>query len=76
MMVTSLPSVADKLESANYLANGEEAEAFGEDDAARDKVRYVQAAYRLEECGLRDDLEELARRLDGFPCVPKVALEG
>jgi hypothetical protein len=50
----SLSSVANELESANHLANGEKSKALSEDDAAGNELAGGQAA---------DLLEEVLRRL-------------
>ena len=47
-----LAVVADELEAADHLANGEEAEALGEDDTASGELGGVEVAGLLEE-GLR-----------------------
>lgn len=45
----SLSSVANELESANHLANGEKSKALSEDDAASNELAGSQAAGLLEE---------------------------
>jgi hypothetical protein len=68
-----LAVVADNLEAADHLADGEEAEALGEDDAAGDELGGADVADGLED-GL-GGLEEAAG-LDGSPGVLVVGLEG
>lgn len=75
MVLASHPPVTNELESAEHLANGEEADALSEDDAAGDELGAVHATYRVKKPRLGDALEELTRRLEGFPCVPEVGLE-
>lgn len=69
----SLPSVANELESANHLANGEKSKALSEDDAASNELAGCQAADLLEEVLRR--LEDGAA-LDGLPQGLVEGLEG
>lgn len=65
--------VADQLEPANHLANGEETKALGEDDTAGGELGGTDVADALEDGS--GGLEEAAG-LDGPPDVLVVALEG
>ena len=51
---TSLAVVANELEAANHLANGEETEALGSDDTASGELGRANVAGALEKalCGL------------------------
>lgn len=69
----SLSSVANELESANHLANGEKSKALSEDDAASNELAGCQAADLLEEVLRR--LEDGAA-LDGLPQGLVEGLEG
>lgn len=84
-----LAVVADELEAANHLTDGEEAEALGRDDAASDEGSLVQVAEALEDGGgllggrggggrgsLGGGVEEGAGVLEGLSGVAEVALEG
>lgn len=73
MVGGSLSSVANKLESANHLTNGEESKALGEDDTAGNELAGSQAADLLEEVLRR--LEDGAA-LDGLPQRLVEGLEG
>lgn len=86
---TSLAVVADELEAADHLANGEEAEALGGDDTDGDKRRRVDAAEALGSSsgllgrglssglgGLGGGAEEGAGVLGGLESVLGVGLEG
>lgn len=70
-MVSGLATVADELEAANHLADGEETEEFGEDDAASDDLGSTDAADGLEESAGRD-----GAGADGLEDVLVVGLEG
>ena len=54
MVGTSLAVVANELEAANHLANGEETEALGSDDTASGELGRANVAGALEKalCGL------------------------
>lgn len=68
-----LSSVANELESANHLTNGEESKALGENNTAGNELAGSQAAGLLEEVLRR--LEDGAV-LDGLPQVLVEGLEG
>ena len=73
MVSGSLAAVANQLESANHLANGEEAEALGEDDTTSSDLDTVEIPGLVEEVlgGLKE-----GPVLDGLQCVLVVGLEG
>lgn len=48
MFVSSTTSVANNLEPANHLANGEESNQLGEDDAVRRKLRLAEVSDLVE----------------------------
>lgn len=73
MVRGSLSSVANELESANHLANGEKSKALSEDDAASNELAGSQAADLLEKVLRR--LEDGAA-LDGLPQGLVEGLEG
>lgn len=73
MLVARLAAIADDLETTNHLADGEEAEALGEDDAAAGEVGGVEAADLLEE--VLGHLEVRAA-LNGAPEILVRGLEG
>lgn len=73
LVVGSLAVVANELEAAEHLTNGEEAEALSKDDTASSKLRSTDAAKLLEELLGRGDQgagaetvpEGLVERLEG-----------
>lgn len=71
LVVSGLATVADELEAANHLADGEETEDLGEDDAASDELGSSDAADGLEESAGRDGAVA-----DGLEEVLVVGLEG
>lgn len=73
MVSGSLAAVANQLESANHLANGEEAEALGEDDTTSSDLDTAEIPGLVEEVlgGLKE-----GPVLDGLQCVLVVGLEG
>lgn len=72
-MRASLAVVADQLEAANHLADGEEAEALSEDDAAGGQLGVADIPGLLDEgLGRLQD----AAVLDRPPQVLVVGLEG
>lgn len=73
MVGGGLSSVANELESANHLTNGEKSKALGEDDTAGNELAGSQAADLLEEVLGR--LEDGAA-LDGLPQGLVEGLEG
>lgn len=73
MVRSSLSAVANQLESANHLANGEETQALGEDDTTRNQLARSQATGLLEKVLGR--LEDGAA-LDGLPQGLVEVLEG
>lgn len=73
MVRSSLSAVANQLESANHLANGEETQALGEDDSTSNQLARSQAAGLLEKVLGR--LEDGAA-LDGLPQGLVEVLEG
>lgn len=70
-MVSGLATVADELEAANHLADGEETEELGEDDTTSDELGSTNAADGLEESAGRD-----GAGADGLEDVLVVGLEG
>lgn len=73
MVRGGLAVVPDKLEAADHLADGKEADALSEDNTTSDDLGSADVAGALEN-GLRR-LEE-ASGLDGSPDVLVVGLEG
>lgn len=73
MVRSSLSAVANQLESANHLANGEETQALSEDDTTSNQLARSQAASLLEKVLGR--LEDGAA-LDGLPQGLVEVLEG
>ena len=85
MVSTSLAVVADDLESANHLSNGEEAEALSEDDSAGEELGTGQIPRLLQNRSwlrgrlrrsLLGGLEEGAGVPHLLPYVLEVYLEG
>ena len=73
MVRGGLSAVANQLESANHLTNGEEAEALSKYDTASSQLTRGQAADLLDEVLRRP---EDGAALDGLPQGLVVALEG
>jgi hypothetical protein len=67
-----LAVVSNELESANHLADGEEADALGEDDAASGELGGAKVAGTLDEVHARSDDASV---LDGLPQLLVEALE-
>lgn len=73
VVLASLAVVADELEATNHLADGEETQALGGNDAASGELGGAEVADLVEEVLRR--LEDGAG-LDGAPQVLVVGLEG
>jgi hypothetical protein len=74
--VVHLAAVPDELEAANHFADGEEAEALGEQDAAGGRLGSCDVAQLLGVGGLDDAVEEPGRVLELLDQVLVVGLEG
>jgi hypothetical protein len=69
MSTRSLAVIANQLEPANHLADGEESEALSEDDAAGNELGLADVSKLLEQGGrlLNCRLEERGGALQRFP---------